>query len=378
MKATILGTDLLEYNGEVKMLETNTNTLIFNEGADWLDYDVLFTMLNENSITEFHFIWTEIDSYKPLNQPYLFKQKLEDKCLENNISFTDYLVTKNSITVPYIEDSDNKFILRQSFDTTALVDDTYCAGKFKFFELMSGSAYIPNTVFVDSEVSMDTVSDITDNGDNPNFVIKARYAQYDATLYPELHKLDSVSQINDLKTELPTNYLLQEFVYDDDNLVEGRYSIIRSIDIIYGGNLDVINMGGYRQSTIIPLSFAPTLTQPDTTKLTQRSRFKYITKEIGQYLRTDYHTDDDSMILSSTGTLLDVDTIQLGDFVRSVDFTDFNNNQAGNLTPAIDTFGWDSTLQQSNDTLTQTSSSLEEITPVVVDTIFIRITLEDG
>ena len=67
---------------------------------------------------------------------------------------------------------------------------------------MSGSTYIPNTVFVDSEVSMDSVSDIIDNGDNPNFVIKARYAQYDTTLYPELHRLDSVSQINDLKTDI--------------------------------------------------------------------------------------------------------------------------------------------------------------------------------
>ena len=185
MKATILGTDLLEYNGDVKMLETNTNTGIFNDGAKLLDYDVLFTMLNNNSITEFHYIWTEVDSHLPRNEPYLFKQKLEDKCLENNISFTDYVVAKNSITVPYIEDGETKFILRQSFDTTALVDDTYCADKFEFFSLMSGSTYIPNTVFVDSEVSMDSVSDIMDNGDNPNFVIKARYAQYDTTIYPE-------------------------------------------------------------------------------------------------------------------------------------------------------------------------------------------------
>jgi hypothetical protein len=188
MKATILGTDLLEYNGDVKIIETNTNTTIFNDGAKLLDYDALFTMLNNNSITEFHYIWTEVDSHLPRNESYLFKEKLEEKCLENNISFTDYVVAKNSITVPFIEDGTTKFILRQAFDTTALVDDTYCADKFEFFSLMSGSTYIPNTVFVDSEVSMDDVSDITDNGDNPNFVIKARYPQYDTTIYPELHR----------------------------------------------------------------------------------------------------------------------------------------------------------------------------------------------
>lgn len=378
MKATILGTDLLEYNGDVKILETNTNTTIFNAGAEILDYDSLFTMLNNNSITEFHYIWTEVDSHLPLNEPYVFKQKLEEKCLENNISFTEYVVAKNSITVPYIEDGDTKFILRQAFDTTALVDDTYCADKFQFFSLMSGSTYIPNTVFVDSEVSMDNVSDVLDNGDNPNFVVKARYAQYDTALYPELHKLDSTTQLNDLKTDLPTNYLLQEFIYDDDNLVDGRYSIIRSIDIIYGGNLDVINMGGYKQSTIIPLSFIPTETLPNTTKLAQKSRYKYVTKHLGEFWKNDFHTDDDSVILSATGTLLDVDTIQLGDYVRSIDFVDFNNNHAANFNLSIETFGWDSTLQQSIDTLTQTSTSLQTMLSTNVDTIFIRITLADG
>jgi hypothetical protein len=133
MKGIILGTDLLEHNDNVKILETNTNTNIFNEGAELLDYDGLFTMLNNNSITEFHYIWTEGDAYYPLNQQYRFKQKLEEKCIENNISFTEYTVAKNSITVPFIEDSENKFILRQAFDTTALVDDTYSADKFEFF-----------------------------------------------------------------------------------------------------------------------------------------------------------------------------------------------------------------------------------------------------
>ena len=379
MKATIIGTDLLEHNGDVKILETNTNTTIFNDGAEFLDYDALFTMLNDNSITEFHYIFTESDSHKPLNQPYIFKRKLQEKCTENNIAFTEYVVTQNSITVPYVEDADNKFILRQAFDTTALVDDTYCADKFEFFTLMSGSSYTPNTFFVDSELGIDDISNISDNGNNPNVIIKARLPQYDTETYPELHKLELVNQLNDLKTALPTNYLLQEFIYDDDNLVEGRYSIIRSIDIIYGGNLDVINMGGYRQSTIIPLSFATTESLPGTTKLTQKSRYKYITKQIGEYLRNDYHTDEESLILDYTGSLLDVDSIKLGDYVRSVDFVDFHDNHAAKFEESkIDTFGWESTLQQSIDTLTQTSSSLQMILSSSVDTIYIRITLEDG
>jgi len=133
MKATIIGSDLLQKDDTVKFLEINTNTTIYNAGAELLDYDPLFSVLNANNITEFHFIWTQGDSYKPMMEPFKFKKILQEKCLENNITFNEYVVPMNSVTVPYIEDAPNKFILRQSFDTTALVDETYCADKFEFF-----------------------------------------------------------------------------------------------------------------------------------------------------------------------------------------------------------------------------------------------------
>jgi hypothetical protein len=378
MKATILGTDLLEYNGSVKILETNTNTTIFNDGSELLDYEALFTVLNDNNITEFHYIWTEVDSHYPLNQPYRFKEKLEEKCIEANISFTEYVVPKSSITVPYIEDASNKFILRQAFDTTALVDETYCADKFEFFSLMDGSEYTPNTYFSNELLGFDDVTSIVDNGEAPNLIVKPRYPDYSQELYPELHKLTSNAELETLKSQIPTNHLLQEFIYDEDNLVEGRYSIIRSIDIIYGSELDVINMGGYKQSTVIPIDFCETELIGETTKLNQKSRYKYITKEVGNYLKNDYHTDEDSVILDYTGSLLDVDSIKLGDYVRSIDFVDFKDNHAANFDERLTTFGWDSTLQQSNETLTQMSSSLSTIISSSVDTIYVRITLEDG
>jgi hypothetical protein len=379
MKATIIGTDLLDYDGDVKILETNTNTTIYNDGADLLDYDELFTMLVANSITEFHYIFTEVDSHKPVNQPYKFKVILEQKCSENGITFNDYVVPFGSITVPYIEDASNKFILRQSFDTTALVDETYCADKFEFFSLMSGSSYIPNTYQNDGVLGIDTINTVNDNGDNPNVLIKARYPNYDSLVYPELHILTTNEELTALKSTIPTNHLLQEFIFDETNLVENRYSIIRSIDIIYGGNLDVINMGGYRQSTIIPLTFTPTELLPTTTILNKKSRYKYITKELGKNNGVEYHTDDDSIILGYTGSLLDVDTIKLGDYVKSINFEDLDGNNASKFEyDSLETFGWNGTLEHSNQTLSSTSSSLQYFYSSSVDTIYVRITLEDG
>lgn len=380
MKGLILGTDLLEYNGDLKVLETNTNTTIYNEGADLLDYTALFQMLNDNSINEFHYIWTEAESYQPLNEPYRFKDILEQKCLENNIMFKEYTVPLGSVTVPYIVDAANKFILRQAFDTTALFDESYCADKFGFFELMSGSNYIPKTYFSSPDLSMDTF-DTINNSDlsHPNTIIKVRHPNYNTEQYPELYTLQNNDDLNSTKSILDSSNLLQEFIFDETNLVDGKYSIIRSIDIIYGGTLEIINLGGYRQSTLVPINFSQDEYVNGTMKLNQKSRFKYITKEVGTKKTIDYHTDIDSNILDFTGSLQNVNTLKTGDYIRSIDFVDFNGNHAANFEEGkLDVLGWTSSLQQSNDTLTNVSSSLNNIFSASIDTLFIRITLSDG
>ena len=379
MKATIIGSDFLQKNESVKFLEINTNTTIYNQGADLLDYTPLFNMLISNGITEFHYIWTEFDAFKPNVEPNKFRQILQTKCEETGISYTEYIVPQNSVTVPYIEDASNKFILRQSYDTTALIDETYCADKFEFFNLMSGSEYIPKTYFTSDTLNLNTL-DLVDYTDieNPNVLIKYRYPQYDQTQYPALYRVSNTTELLNVTNSVETECLVQEFIFSEDNLVEGRYSIIRSIDIIYGPNLDVINMGGYTQSSIIPISFTPTEYLEGTNKLNQKSRYKYITKEIGRTKTNDYHTDDDSVILKFDGTLVDVDTIQLGDYIRSINFIDSNQNEAAAFTGEIFTYGWDSTLQQSNDTLVQMQSELIGMVSASVQTIMIQITLADG
>lgn len=382
MKGIILGSDLLEYNGDVKILEINTNTTIYNEGAEYLEYDNLFNFLSNSNITEFHYIYTERDSHAPSHLPYVFKQKLEEKCKQNNINFFEYLVPINSVTVPYIEDSESKFILRQSFDTTALFDDLYCADKFGFFELMSGSKYIPKTYFSSTGLSMDTFDTINfENDNNPNVISKARRPDYDTSLFPAVYALETQTQLDNLKLEIQSDYLLQEFLYSTDNLVDNRYSIIRSIDIVCGGDLDLISLGGYRQSTVIPIDLFPNEFDSNR-KFNSKSRHKFITKEVGikeNHSINEYHTDEDSIILDYTGSLKDVDSIKIGDYIRSIDFTDYNDNHAANFEEGkLDVFGWSGSLAKSNETLLQTSSSLINITSASIDTIYIRITTADG
>jgi hypothetical protein len=209
-------------------------------------------------------------------------------------------------------------------------------------------------------------------------LIKYRYPQYNATQYPALYTVSNNTELTDIVDSAESNFLTQEFIFSDDNIIESRYSIIRGIDIIYGPTLDIINLGGYTQSAVIPITFAATELLTGTKKLNQKSRYKYITKEVGKGSGNDYHTDDESNILNYDGSLTNVSNIQLGDYIRSINFVDTNENEAAAFTSEIMTYGWDSTLQQSNATLTQMSSSLQSMISSSVEMVMIQITLEDG
>lgn len=379
MKGTIIGTDFLQKGESVKVIEINTNTTIFNDGAEMLDYDGLFSVLISNNIDQLHFIYTAGSSFLPTNaSSFVFEDKLKEKCLENNISYHPYVVPENSVTVPYIEDSANKFILRQAFDTTALIDEKYCADKFEFGNLMSGSTYSTSTFFVDSELGVNQITSVNlENPNQPNYVIKARYPSYDIQNYPAIYSLDSQNDLDDLKTSVPTDHLIQEFIYDEQNIVDGKWSVIRSIDIIYGGELDVINMGGYKQSAIIPLNFAANEFVEGTKKYNQKTRFKYINKRMDNSVGFDYHVDNETQILDYNGLLVDVDDIQLGSFAKSINFTDLNGNSIGDV-ESITTFGWDGTFSKTIESLTDVTTTLVGKRSINVDTIFIKITLENG
>ena len=382
MKGTIIGSDILQYGSDLKIIEINTNTTILNEAAELLDYDALFQTLTTNEINELHFIYTKDSSYSPVNDEfYGFEEKLKEKCVENGISYFPYIVPRSSVTVPYIEDTPNKFILRQAYDVTALVDESYCANKFGFLDLMSGSSYIPKTFFNDLELGMDTIDTIDlSNPNQPNYVIKAKLPDYDAAVFPELYELSTQSDLDSIKDNLSDSYLLQEFIYDEQNIINNRYSVIRSIDIIYGSDLDVINMGGYRTSTLVPMDFTENEFVDGTNKYNRKTRHKYINKKLyNQSEGVHYHTDSDSMILACDGTLTDINSIQLGDCIKSINFLDYNGNNGGNFEETImETLGWSGSLEQSIQSLTNTTSSLNQISSASLDTLFVKITLENG
>lgn len=377
MKGLIIGTDLLEYNDNVKVVELNTNAGIPNSVTSYLDVTPLFEKLIELNIKEFHFIYTEgyCNDRHINDRTGEFTIMLENKCILHNIQFFTYEVKRNSLIIPNVSDADDIFILRQSYDDTALVDSLYTADKYGFLELIKDETYsIPSTT-----TSIDTLSSIDTSHIHPNIIVKSRHPRYDSTIYPELYALDDISQLNELKSQLQDPYLIQQYIFSESNVIENRHSVIRSVDIIYGGELTPINIGCYRTTAIVDSDFYETEFIVNTNKLSTKGRLKYINKKLIRNL-IHYHADSDSLILKSDASVTTVNELQLHDELQSINFIDKNG-----LTPSDPNFNtiiyrksWDSTLENDNLTLSTLTSSVKQIDSKIYDTLFIKITLANG
>lgn len=377
MKGVIIGTDYLEKDDSVKILEINTNTSIANLGADLLDYDSFFSYMVQNDIDELHFIYTTGDSHYPKGTSFRFEDILKEKCEENNITYFKYVLPTNSVTVPYIEDTPNKFILRQSYDTTALIDETYCADKFGFVDLMKDTNLIPKTYITDDEFSCDTLDSIVDsNSVYPNITLKKRYPAYNADIYPKLYELDSLEALESLKQNSETDDLIQEFIYDEANIVDNRWTIIRGIDIVFGSNLDVINLGAYKTSTAVDLDFCGNEFEGDSNIYNKKTRFKWITKQSNASFDIEYHLDSESDIVMSDNTLSNISQLQTGSIVKSFDFQDINGvSTSGTGSTAL---AWDSTFEQTQETFELTNTTVVNKLVDSVSALFVKVTLENG
>lgn len=380
MKGVIIGTDLLQNdNGDVKVLEINTNVGIYQDSNEFFDFDGFITLLQNNSINELHFIFNG-DEINIQNTPnygpdisvieLTFLSRLKKKCEENNITFFEYEIMPNSITVPFIEDAPNKFILRQAYDSTALIDSEYCSDKYKFVDLISGSGVDVDTYVNSSEINVDTLSDV-EIGDNPNLVMKYRYPGYDAKLYPKIYNVPNQEVLTDLKTNLQPDYILQKYVYSDNNLVDNRHTVIRSMDIFYGPNLDVFHLGSCTVSAIVEKNvWDDEIEDVNTGLLNNKSRVKYINGRVSDNNEIVYHVDQETKIVDSNGNLLSIEDIEVGTTLKSININGLDEN----ISPSQ----FFSTVTNLSTNINFVDTNVVEMKSQPYEGVFIKITLEDG
>jgi len=331
MRSVLISTDFVQrQDGTFTPVEINTdsgnslgldpNKSFIENYGDFFEHEEFFNFLNQNNFSKLILI------DKTSGVHLIFKSF----CEHYNIEFEKIIVAGTSISVPHIEDSEDTLIIRVAYDTYALIDDLYARDMFEFHNLIKDEEFASLVTFATgADDNIDTISEfeLSQNGLAPNYVVKPRVPHIPGAQegdYPKLYRFDNDSELNSLKSNLGVNEFIQKFEIDLNSLYEDRVTFIRSMDILYGPNLDTQHILSYKYvnamaSTNNLLVYENELNEDKSLNDLFGTKW-YPT----WFIRSDfsYHFDETDKILMSDGTEKDSKDLVNDDEVISISFGD--------------------------------------------------------
>lgn len=335
MRTVLIGSDFMyDKDNNLKPIEINTNVgwtdSIIENNDSVIDLINLSTFITSNGFTNVVYIGSIYD----------FNLKLKELCTELGLVYNLYGVSSDSITIPFVEDSDTTLIIRSAYDTTALVDDTYCKNKIEFLKLIQSESYGSQFAYKDTDNNLiNNITTINDNGNHPNFILKSVLPQYDKTIYPKLYKVSTESELNTLISNVVTSdYFLMEYHYNSNILYENIIPTYRGLNLLYPPSLNSISLGGY---TYLAKKMIDELSTFDleTFEISNVDRIKYISDS--SYLNNPKLLSTDKVEMAD-GTFKTGDELEIGDLVKTINIPNPNNvdliDDTANFNINYDTF----------------------------------------
>jgi hypothetical protein len=378
MRSVLVATDLMrKTDGTLTPLEMNTNSsheLQFNHtppsGSTVIDF--LSNFENIFNHIEFNtFLQTNnITKLKVIDKPGSLGVIFESFASHFNYQYEFISVSEGSATIPEIEDSNDVLIIRVSYDTYALIDDLYCRDNFEFHNLIKNESFASPVAFNTGEESnIDTIINFEPSIDGvvPNYIVKPRIPGYPRGVYPKMYRLETLEELQSLKESINENEFIQKYEYNEElGRTDNRVTFIRSMDLICGSNLEVVNVITYKSLSAV--STENSLLQYyseviEGNKLNPTFALKWHPK-YGNVSDTTYHFDMTDEILTPNLSTIPATVLEVGTSLFGINF-DENLNMLE--TANVDTLS----------TFTTGSTDITSISQNNLAGIFINITATD-
>jgi hypothetical protein len=335
MRGVIIGTDFIkDVDGSFKSIETNTNVGLAVPVSMYLDITNFNDFVESNNFNEIVVIHNttntqifnsgELEHFtgsygKNLN----FINFIKNYYSGSAITVTEEKVDETAVLIPNVEDSDDKLIIRLAYDVTALIDDTYARDNWEFLKLMNDSNpnSIAKTYINDEELGFDSIgSTLRDNGNQPNYCIKKRITPANNNVYPKLLKIATVEQLNIIKNNLEADEYIQEYIFNEADLLNNKLKVYRSVDLVYGSNLDCLNLWIAENSNLMDIIDTPDYDDNNEIQIWDRNRYttKYNAKT--NDIAIKFSADEGTKILNTDGEIILVENLNVDDYVKSVSF----------------------------------------------------------
>jgi len=238
MKGTLFSADFIKTaTGDLKLLELNTDTGFLDAALPHLDMSGLTNVLSAQSITTVDVV------YKPSIHDNIVDMISESLSSTGVTTFNRIKEDPQTIYPTSVDDAADKFILRLAYDEAAVLDSTYCKTKsdvFKLFADNSNANAVANYYISSSDYTADTLLR-TVNADNiPDVAVK----EIGISAGLDFYKVSGSGTVEENYTSflntLGTDKLISNY-YNIDG--DSNHKSLRSFNIVYGSDLDIINLG---------------------------------------------------------------------------------------------------------------------------------------
>jgi len=363
MKGTLFSADFVkDGNGDLKLLEINTDTACIEGLNSNIDFTAFYTVLSDNSLTDLQVI------YKHMQIPII--DRLEAQKPEG-VTITKHLEQRDSIFPTAIADEAGRFILRLAYDENALLDviyaknDTNLQGLFTAADPASASLMAPAV-----SDGFQNLNYVLNGPTEPDFVVKPAIPTKSGLSFYKLggstgsieDRINEFTSSIDLTTNVISNYIT-----DGTDTAKS----VRAYQVVYGTDLDLCWLGEYQIDALFTHTLS--LTYDDNVvvnKLGNKHYYEFATNDIsdneGIYYETKIRKEDGTYDVAEDAV---VGTIYDSFYVSGSPMTDNSL--------ILDSWSF------AGDTLPSgsysTSSSLQSNTSVSMgDNSLRRLTLDDG
>jgi hypothetical protein len=250
MKATLFSADFVkDANGGVRLLELNTDTGVTETALGKISYTALNNYITSNNLTK-------ITVVAKAQHHRTFVDDFETNITNNVSSVTEFNKIYEPLNASYptaVTDEADRLILRLAYDEAAVFDSTYCKTNFNTYNLfVSDSAANSGSVAEfyyssSAEGELDYLTKTVNSANNvPDAGIKAN-----ETTPIKFYKLgDNGSGVSAswdaLVGTVSDGALLTKYHYNSGENISGSVTSIRSINVLAGTNLDLINLTNYK------------------------------------------------------------------------------------------------------------------------------------
>ena len=326
MKGTLYSADYIktEFDG-FKLLELNTDTDFPSASLMHFDWDPFIEQLDSASIDSVHIV------HKPF-QEYLVKNLKEAlTAATTTFSVEETEETMETIYPTDVQDSATKFVLRMAYNEAAIFDSEYCSNGINLYKLYSDESssndIVPHYISSSAETYVnDTLIRSTNNSMIPDFAIKqGRFSTDGAQL--EFYKLgDGVDgdTIEDRYTSIIASTYndgeIWSTYYDSSEDTTTMHSY-RSCNILFGSELNVVNVGMYKIKSWLEKPTNPLAMDNDVllNKIENKHRYEFATNWPKEGWKNTTGVFGSSSLQDATdGTLVPAYGVSIGNTYKSL------------------------------------------------------------